>query len=303
MTQQTRRAGSRGIQCLNLRHFLVGSNGITALDKRGRSDRRRDFDSRSRTENSEWDMPPRDAMLIRGRHPVLEALRKGIVQEVEILVSAHGPAITQIEAEAARASIPCVRRQSRTPEEGDYLQGVRAYIRPVEARHDLLEFIETLNTGDSPLLLMLDGIEDPHNFGAILRSAYASGVAGIVIRSRRQAPLTDTVFKTSAGAAALIPIFEVPNLEQLVRALKPLGWWAVAAQMGESATDYHDLDWQRATILIVGAEGKGVSDLLRKRSDDLVSIPMPGGIDSLNASVAAGVLLFEAAYARSKRRK
>jgi 23S rRNA (guanosine2251-2'-O)-methyltransferase len=269
------------------------------MDKHGRPDRRRDFDPRPRTERREWDMPPRDEMVIRGRHPVLEALRKGIVREVEILDTAHGPAVTQIEAEAAKSAIPCFRRPSRNLEEGDYLQGVRAVIHPVEVRHDLLDFIESLKTEDFPLLLMLDGIEDPHNFGAILRSAYASGVVGVVIRSRRQAPLTDTVFKTSAGAAALIPIFEIANLEQLVRSLKPLGWWAVAAQMGEAATDYHDLDWRRPTLLIVGAEGKGVSDLLRKRSDDLVSIPMPGGLDSLNASVATGVLLFEAAHARS----
>ncbi len=236
--------------------------------------------------------------IISGRHPVLEALQKGIVVKIEILESAHGSVIQQIEREAAKRSISCIRCPFESMTEGASQQGVRATIKPVEVRHDLLDFIEDLDCDESPLLLMLDGIEDPHNFGAILRSAYVSGVSGVVIRSRRQAPMTSTVFKTSAGAAALIPIFEVNNLEQVLRSLKPMGWWAVAAMMNEMSTDYHDLDWKRPTVLIMGAEGKGVSDLLVKRSDDLVSIPMVGKLDSLNVSVATGILLFEATHVK-----
>ena len=233
---------------------------------------------------------------IHGRHPVMEAIRKGIVELVEIHDSAHGTVIQQIEREAESRSIPCIRRSANWHVEGETQQGVRARIKPIEARDDILDFVDELKLSESPLLLMLDGIEDPHNFGAILRSAYVSGVAGVIIRSRRQAPLTSTVFKTSAGTAALIPIFAVTNLEQTIRSLKPNGWWVSSAMMDESATDYHDLDWNRPTILILGAEGKGVSELLVKRSDDLVSIPMQGKLDSLNVSVAAGILLLEASH-------
>ncbi|MBU1919733.1 23S rRNA (guanosine(2251)-2'-O)-methyltransferase RlmB [bacterium] len=225
---------------------------------------------------------------------MLEALRKGLVQEIEIHDAAHGSVIKEIEREAAHHSVPCFRRIFESEADSGTRQGVRAQINPVVARSDLLEFTDELNLSAAPLLLMLDGIEDPHNFGAILRSAYVVGVSGVVIRSRRQAPLTNTVFKTSAGAAALIPIFEVPNLEHVLRLLKPKGWWAISTVMDDSAIDYHDCDWNRPTILIMGAEGKGVSDLLVKRSDDLISIPMHDRLDSLNVSVAAGILLFEA---------
>ena len=212
------------------------------MDRPRQGGRKRPPTKQKRVEKPHRTVLPDEQVTISGRHPVLEALRKGIVLRVEILESAHGSVIQQIEREAANRSISCIRRPLDNVTEASHQQGVRATIKPVEVRHDLLDFIEDLDCSESPLLLMLDGIEDPHNFGAILRSAYASGVSGVVIRSRRQAPLTGTVFKTSAGAASLIPIFEVKNLEQSLRSFKSMGWWFVSAMMDKSAVDYHDLD-------------------------------------------------------------
>lgn len=276
--------------------FFVHYKRYLIMDRRGHRDRRDLPSKRGPRERDNYSAPRDEALVIYGRHPVLEALRKGIVQEIEIHQAAHGAVIKEIEQEAAQHGIRCYRRTFESDTDSATRQGVRARINPVTARDDLPDFVDELDLSAGPLLLMLDGIEDPHNFGAILRSAYAAGVDGVIVRSRRQAPLTSTVFKTSAGAAALIPIFEVNNLEHVLRSFKPMGWWVASAVMNDSTTDYRDYDWNLPTILIMGAEGKGVSDLLVKRSDHLISIPMRGKLDSLNVSVATGILLFEASH-------
>jgi 23S rRNA (guanosine2251-2'-O)-methyltransferase len=150
---------------------------------------------------------------------------------------------------------------------------------------------------------MLDGITDPHNFGAILRSADAAGVSGVIIRERRQVPVTDVVVKSSAGAAYLIPIFQVVNLSQTLGILSGEGFWSVAAMSGEGVKHYSEYNWNAKTILIMGAEGTGVSDLLAREADDRLAIPMNGKVESLNVSVATGILLFEAAKVRFQIKK
>jgi len=239
-----------------------------------------------------------DVQVIAGRQPVLEALRHGMVLSIEISATARGPVIAEIERAAMNSGIPVSRTGDWTTQEGARDQGVRARIRPVVPRHDLLKFVESLPSSPPPLLLMLDGVEDPHNLGAILRSAYGAAVDAVILRSRRQAPITETVFRTSAGAVALVPLFEANNLDHCLRELSERGYWSAVADRMPEAERYDRFDWKRPTLLIVGAEGKGVSPLLKKRADLAVQIPMYRELDSLNVSVATAILLFEAARQR-----
>jgi len=233
-----------------------------------------------------------------GRKPVLEALRLGLVESLEVSERAHGRALLDILREAESKHVRVSRMAEMPKEEGQTLQGVRAYARPPELRTDLPAFVRTLPTSPPPLLLMLDGVTDPHNFGAILRSAVCAGAKAVIVRERRQASVTDVVVKTSAGAAYLIPIFPVVNLARTLRLLAEEGFWSVAAVADEDATPYREHSWNVPTVLIVGAEGAGVSDLLCRDADARVRIPMRGTLDSLNVSVAAGILLFAAAEGR-----
>jgi 23S rRNA (guanosine2251-2'-O)-methyltransferase len=194
--------------------------------------------------------------------------------------------------------VPVSRVESFPEEEGHNLQGIRALAEPPLLRHDLRRFAQDLPDSPPPLLLMLDGVHDPHNFGAILRSADGAGVNAVIIRHHRQAPVTDVVVKTSAGAAYTVPVFVVSNLSQALRTLSELGFWSVVAVAGPDTKPYHEYRWNFKTLLIVGAEGSGVSDLLKRTADERIAIPLYGQLDSLNVSVATGILLFEAATHR-----
>jgi 23S rRNA (guanosine2251-2'-O)-methyltransferase len=235
---------------------------------------------------------------IYGRQPVLEALRLGLARSVSCTRTAHGKIMDDIRRLAAEQELPLTVMDEFPEEEGVVTQGVQAVTLPPELRHDIQHFVEELPESPHPLLLMLDGITDPHNFGAILRSADAAGVKAVIIRERRQVHITDAVVKSSAGAAYTVAIFEVVNLSQTLRMLRDKGFWSVAAAQGEDSKPYREHDWNAKTVLIVGAEGAGISDLIKKEADVRVSIPMFGKLDSLNVSVAAGVLLFESAMAR-----
>lgn len=237
-----------------------------------------------------------------GRQPVLQVLRLGLVRSLEVARHAHGRAVDGILRLAEARRVPVTRVDSLPEDEGSTLQGVRALAEPPRIRHDLRAFVESLPASPPPLLLMLDGITDPHNLGAILRTAVGAGVDGVIVRERRQAPLTDTVVKVSAGAAYLIPIFEVVNLAQTLRQLAELGFWSVAAVAGEHSRSYREYRWNSPTVLILGAEGSGVSDLLQREADDRIMIPMSGDLESLNVSVASGVILFESAHQRGLRK-
>ncbi|MFZ5434594.1 MAG: 23S rRNA (guanosine(2251)-2'-O)-methyltransferase RlmB [Calditrichota bacterium] len=232
-----------------------------------------------------------------GRKPILEALRLDLVHSLEISRRAHGQTVQLIERQAEQRRVPIERVEALPGEDGIPIQGVRALAKPPRLHHDLRRFVEQLPESPTPFLLMLDGITDPHNFGAILRTAEASAVSAVIVRERRQAPVSEVVVKTSAGGAYLVPIFEVVNLSQTLRWLAEDGFWTVVAAMDNSVqhSDYH---WNGKTVLVLGAEGMGVSDLVRKSADVCVNIPMHGQIESLNVSVAAGILLFEAAKRR-----
>lgn len=175
-------------------------------------------------------------------------------------------------------------------------QGVAAVLSAAEyaSLEDIL--LHARQAGRPPFLVLCDEIQDPHNLGAILRTAEACGVDGVILPKRRSVGLTQTVYKTSAGAAAVVPVCRVSNLAQTVRSLKKEGIFFYCAQMG--GTPWCQVDYSGGACLIVGNEGKGVNQLLQKEADVLVGLPMQGQVNSLNASVAAGVLLYEMARQR-----
>ena len=239
-----------------------------------------------------------NALTIYGRNPVLEALRRGLVQEITIAPGSHGEVITHIRELAQKRHL-AVREAPIPVTDADVpTQGIKARIELPDIYGDFEVLDEIVDRKPAPLVLLLDGIEDPRNFGAILRTAYAAGVDAVLFRKRRQSPLTEVVFKASAGCAALIDLYQVTNLDQTVRTLKENGWWVAAAAADPHAKNYSELDWDRPTVLILGAEGAGVSQILQKRADLAVKIPLYRHIDSLNVSAAAAVLLFEAAKCR-----
>ncbi|MDR7417693.1 MAG: 23S rRNA (guanosine(2251)-2'-O)-methyltransferase RlmB [Armatimonadota bacterium] len=234
---------------------------------------------------------------IEGRHPVLEALRAG--RPLRKLVVTRGAASSHVlhhlVGEARRRGVPVQEvdpavldrlAQTRTP------QGVIAYA----AAYTTVDLDDVLargrTRGESPLLLLLDGIEDPGNLGAILRSADAAGVHGVVIPRHRTARLTPAVAASSAGAIEHVPVAQVTNLARAIERLKAEGVWVIGADPGAREALY-EARLLPPVAVVVGGEGRGLSRLVRERCDALVRIPMYGATASLNASVAAGVLLFE----------
>ena len=168
-------------------------------------------------------------------------------------------------------------------------QNCAAEIKPYEYL-DLEGLINIANKKKDPIILMLDGIEDTHNLGAILRCADVFDVAGIIIPKHNQISLNSTVAKTSAGAINYVPVCQVSNLNNSIEKLKAEGYWIVSSD-GEGSTFYNDLKYDFKTVLVIGSEGFGISKLVLKNSDYIVKIPMLGKVNSLNASVATGILL------------
>ena len=154
----------------------------------------------------------------------------------------------------------------------------------------LKQLITKLENKENPLIVLLDGLEDPHNLGAILRSVDAFGADGVIIGANRQVRLNSTVAKVSTGAIEYVDVAMVTNLNQAIKELKEAGYWVVASD-GEAKQDYREIDYNMKTVLIVGSEGFGVSQLLLKNSDFIVKIPMVGHVNSLNASVACALFL------------
>ncbi len=164
-------------------------------------------------------------------------------------------------------------------------QGIMLEIRDYQYK-DLTELLE------SNFLVMLDHIEDPHNLGAIIRTCEAAGVSGVIIAKDRQAGVTPTVVKTSAGAIYHLPVCQVTNLNQTISTLKDHGFWIVGTAL-EDSTDYREIDYSGKIVLIIGNEGKGISRLVRSSCDFMAKIPMYGTTNSLNASVASGIMIYE----------
>ncbi|MEF2276748.1 23S rRNA (guanosine(2251)-2'-O)-methyltransferase RlmB [Deinococcus sp. YIM 134068] len=235
-------------------------------------------------------------MLLYGRNPVLEALRDGRVTEVLVARGVEEAFVQGLQAFDVR-----VRFAPRI--ELDQLagttqhQGVLAEVEDLAwaTVDDILDRAEA--RGEDLLIVLLDGITDPRNFGAIIRSAEVLGAHGVVVEERRSAPLSPVVAKTAAGATNYLPVAQTKNLPRLIDGLKQDGVWVYGAA-GEAAQDVSLTDLRGKVALVIGAEGEGMRRLVREKCDALVSIPTRGKVQSLNASVAAGILLYEAARAR-----
>ncbi|OUM95032.1 MAG: 23S rRNA (guanosine(2251)-2'-O)-methyltransferase RlmB [Thermobacillus sp. ZCTH02-B1] len=240
--------------------------------------------------------------IIAGRHPVLEALRAGRdIHKIWIAEGVRRELIRPIEEEARRRGIVVQTADRRKLDQiapGVAHQGVAAQA----AAHRYAELDELLERaaakGEPPLLLLLDEIEDPHNLGSILRTAECAGAHGIVIPKRRSAGLTAAAYKASAGAAALVPVARVTNLAQTIDRLKERGIWIAGADAA-APDDVWRADLTLPLAIVIGSEGRGIGRLIRDKCDFLVRLPMFGRINSLNASVAAGVLLYEAVRQRA----
>lgn len=232
-------------------------------------------------------------ILIWGIHPILEILHNAPEQVGEISIQQSGSAqklqaIISL-AEKHRIKIGSVAKISIPGEANPNHQGVLARIKG----HQTVDLTELLK-GQPALLVALDSISDPHNLGAIIRSAAAAGAVGILIPKDRAAQITGTVVKVAAGALAHIKICRVTNLSDSLRILKDSGYWIFGAA-GEGQQTIYEADFSGPTCLVIGSEGKGIRKLVRKQCDFLVKIPMGKKINSLNASVAAGIILFEIA--------
>jgi 23S rRNA (guanosine2251-2'-O)-methyltransferase len=236
-------------------------------------------------------------VIIYGINPVIEALRAGRVKELRVGDRADDR-LKQLLALAGERGVP-VRRVPADALERESRRGVHQGVVAEVEKADDHSIDEIVRGAMGPaLVVVLDGVEDPHNLGAILRTADAAGVDGVVVQSRRSAARDGAAAKASAGALAHVKIAEVVNIARAVEELKDGGVWTVGLA-GEAAASYETIDYTLPTAVVLGAEGAGLRRLVRERCDRLASIPMRGHVSSLNVSVAAGIVLFEAVRQRS----
>jgi len=237
---------------------------------------------------------------IYGINPVLEALRAGRVTAIHLssradsrvneivkLAESRGVAVTRSAADAIDRLAGGARHQGVVAEIGD------------RESYDVADLVQA--AAGAPLIVVLDQIEDPHNVGAILRTVDAAGADGVIRQSRHAARLDGAAAKASAGALAHVRVAEVVNIARALEELKEAGVWTVGLA-GEAPKHYDAIDFSLPTALVIGAEGDGLRRLVREKCDWLVSIPLRGHVQSLNASVAAGIVLFEAVRQRSKKK-
>ncbi len=244
--------------------------------------------------------------LLYGVNPLLEALRAGdrVPTEIVLAEGARDDRLREL-IELARSRNVVIKRAQRSTIDravgNTHHQGVMA--RVAAARYadtgDLLSAI-ALGVGGKtePLVVVLDGVEDPRNLGAILRTAECAGVNGVFVPERRAAGLTDAVAKAAAGAVEHVPVARATNLSRLIEQLKERNVWVVGT-VADASMNYIDWDWTRPSAVVLGGEGAGLHRLVRENCDVLVRIPLCGKIQSLNVSVAAGIILYEALRQRS----
>ncbi|MDD6531323.1 MAG: 23S rRNA (guanosine(2251)-2'-O)-methyltransferase RlmB [Ruminococcus sp.] len=238
--------------------------------------------------------------IIAGRNPVMEAIRSG--RSIESILVAKGErsgSVVAIIAKAKQKNIPVKDVDSKKLDflaKGVNHQGIVAQcaVKEYSALEDIFALAE--ERGESPFIIVLDKIEDPHNLGAIIRTAECAGAHGVIIPERRSAGLSYTVEKTSAGALEYMPVVRVKNISAVLQKLKDKGIWVYGADM--DGEHYKKINFDGAVALVIGNEGKGISPLVAKDCDVIVSLPMKGKINSLNASVAAGILMYEIADKR-----
>lgn len=249
-------------------------------------------------------------MLIYGRNAVLEALREGQAERVLVAKGIQPGALKDLERAASASHTPLEqvpRIQLDQALKTTNHQGVAAVLPevPVAELEDAFELAEQRH--ERLLLVLLDQLTDPRNVGAIIRSAEALGGHAVVMEERRSAPLSAVVVKSSAGATSYLPIVIVTNLARTIEELKERGVWvygaAPADPQGSDQQTPEQIDWDRDAAIVIGSEGSGLRRLVRERCDGLVSLPMSGRIGSLNASVAAGILLYSVQRGRARTRE
>ena len=244
-----------------------------------------------------------DEFKIEGRNAVIEVLksdktinklmilkgeRQGSMNEIIKLAKAKHIIITEVE-----------KSKLDNLSETKHHQGVIAFVAPIEYKELDDVFALAKERQEDPFILIADEIEDPHNLGALIRSAECAGVHGVIIPKRRATAVTEVVFKTSVGACEYVPIVRVNNINETIRELKDRGVWIIGTD-GNAKTLYYDQDYKGSIAIIIGSEGRGMNKLTMENCDFLVKIPMRGKITSLNASVSGGIVLFEALKQRLK---
>ncbi|MGH9936556.1 MAG: 23S rRNA (guanosine(2251)-2'-O)-methyltransferase RlmB [Blastocatellia bacterium] len=245
---------------------------------------------------------------IYGLAPALEALRarRRAIHKILIASGANPSRLNELIETARRAGVAVEKCDRRALDEltgAANHQGVVVLTAPLDQKNAYVEAGTILDSmGDAPLVVLLDNIEDPHNLGATLRTCEAAGVDGVFIPEHRAAGLNETVAKTSAGAVEYVRVARVTNLVPLIGELKDRGVWVVGVE-GGTDNAYSDFDMKIPLAIVLGSEGKGIRRLVREKCDAIVSIPMRGRINSLNVSVAAGIVLFEIVRQRGRQRQ
>jgi len=234
-----------------------------------------------------------------GLHSVREALRAGrAIEHVFVARGTANPRLQEIIDECRRLNVP-LRFESRETLDRQSNSGVHQGVVAVAAAHRYRELEQVVAAPGVPgLLVLLDGVEDPHNLGAIIRSAHAAGADAVVIPERRATGLTETVAKAAAGALEYLPVARVPNVNRALEFLKQAEYWIFGLDE-RAEQSYHQADYRGRAAIVLGGEGKGLHQQVAKHCDFLVRIPVAGRIASLNVSVAAGIVLFEVVRQRS----
>ena len=244
--------------------------------------------------------PYQNDELLIGRNPINEALASGrSVIKVMIAKGSTSGAAVEIAAKAKKAGVPVQeveRKKLDFMTNGAAHQGVAALcaMKDYATVEDILRLAQ--ERGEAPFIILLDEIEDPHNLGAIIRSAECAGAHGVIVKKRRSAGLTYTAYKAAAGALEYVPVARVTNIADTIDDLKARNIWVYGADM--DGEDYRKTNFSGGVALVIGNEGKGISRLVREKCDVIVSLPLKGRINSLNASVAAGILMYKVAETR-----
>ncbi len=238
--------------------------------------------------------------IIAGRNPVAEALSSN--RPIESILVAKGKSTGSVVALLSKAKKKGITIKEVDNKKLDFMTGgathqgivAIAAVKEYSSVEDILALAK--ERGEAPFIVILDEIEDPHNLGAIIRTAECAGAHGVIIKKRHSAGLSYTVGKASAGAVEYVPVAKVTNISAVIDNLKEQGVWVYGADM--NGTDYTKCDFSGGAALVIGNEGKGISRLVREKCDTIVSLPLKGKINSLNASVAAGILMYKISSGR-----
>ena len=232
------------------------------------------------------------AQYIYGRNVIVARLKEAKdIEEVYLLDSFKDKYIIDLLNKSGIKVLKCKKGKMDSLAGNEFHQGIVAKVHTYDY-YDFDDLIDDISGKENPLIVILDGIEDPHNFGAILRSCEAMGVDGVIVPRHGSCPLNSTVAKTSTGAIELVKVVEVTNLNNAIKKLKDVGFWVVGAEASNSV-DYRQVDYSGKMVLVVGSEGKGISRLVIENCDYKVKMPMVGKVNSLNVSVACAVLLYQ----------